>query len=251
MNRTAITTALALAAVAAGSAGSAVQAQAAGDPVVLQLERRAHPLRTSEPTGPMTDLRPFGRMVDDATIVGVGEATHGSHEFFALKDRVLRYLVKEKGFRTFALEAPWSTGLKLDHYVQTGQGDPRAIMRAEFVRAYRFWNTEEYVDLVEWMRAWNQRHPGDRVRFVGADLGYAVSNLLDTVEEYAVSRNAALGARIARLYAGLRPAPAGDRAGDELRRGRPLRGGPCRRHPLAGPDRQSSNWAGDISAAQF
>lgn len=207
MNRTAVTAALTAGTLATLAVGSAVPAGATGDPVVHQLERRAHPLRTAEPTGPMTDLRPFGRMVDGATIVGVGEATHGSHELFALKDRVLRYLVKEKGFRAFALEAPWSTGLKLDHYVQTGEGDPRAIMRAEFVRAYRFWNTEEYVDLVQWMRAWNQRHPGDRVRFVGADLGYAGPNLLDTVEEYAASRDAALADRIARLYDGLWPAP--------------------------------------------
>lgn len=180
---------------------------APGDRVVHQLERRAHPLRTAEPAGPAQDLRPLGRMVDDATVVGVGEATHGSHEFFALKDRVLRYLVREQGFRTFALEAPWSTGLRLDRYLQTGAGDPRAIMRDEFVRTYRFWNTEEYVELVEWMRAWNVRHPSDRVRFVGADLGYAGPNLLDTVEEYAASRDAALAARIARLYTGLRPAP--------------------------------------------
>lgn len=205
--RTILTAAIVTTGSLAVIAGPVVPAQATGDSVVQQLERRAHPLRTAEPGGPASDLRPLGRMVDDAAVVGVGEATHGSHELFALKDRVLRYLVRTKGFRTFALEAPWSTGLKLDNYVQTGEGDPRAIMRAEFVRAYRFWNTEEYVDLIEWMRAWNQRHPGDRVRFVGADLGYAGPNLLDVVEKYAGSRDPELAARIARLYAGLRPAP--------------------------------------------
>ncbi|WP_206050875.1 erythromycin esterase family protein [Nocardioides speluncae] len=205
--RTILTAAIVTTGTLAVIAAPVVPAQATSDVVVQQIERRAHPLRSVEPGGPAGDLRPFGRMVDDATVVGVGEATHGSHEFFALKDRVLRYLVRAKGFRTFALEAPWSTGLKLDHYVQTGEGDPHAIMRAEFVRPYRFWNTEEYVDLVEWMRAWNLRHPGDRVRFVGADLGYAGPNVLDAVEEYAGSRDAALADRIARLYADLRPAP--------------------------------------------
>ncbi|MFF1295767.1 MULTISPECIES: hypothetical protein [unclassified Streptomyces] len=43
-------------------------------------------------------------MIGDARVVGLGEATHSSHDFFALKDRVFRHLVEEKGFRTFALE---------------------------------------------------------------------------------------------------------------------------------------------------
>jgi hypothetical protein len=53
-------------------------------------------------------------MIGDASVVGLGEATHGSHDFFALKHRVFRHLVEEKGFCPFALEAPWSTGLLLD-----------------------------------------------------------------------------------------------------------------------------------------
>ncbi len=61
-----------------------------------------------------------------------------------MKYRVFRYLVREKGFRTFALEAPWSTRQRLDAYVLRGEGDPRQIMREEFQESYRLWNNREY-----------------------------------------------------------------------------------------------------------
>lgn len=62
------------------------------------LGRVAHPLRTTEPRGGLADLRPFGLVVGDARVVGLGEASHSSHEFFTVKHRVLRYLVEEKAF---------------------------------------------------------------------------------------------------------------------------------------------------------
>jgi len=80
------------------------------DKVVAALERGAHPLRTVEPGGDTGDLRALDPMIGDARVVGLGEATHSSHDFFALKDRVFRHLVEEKGFRTFALEAPGAPG---------------------------------------------------------------------------------------------------------------------------------------------
>ncbi|MFD5185389.1 erythromycin esterase family protein [Streptomyces sp. NPDC058372] len=135
--------------------------------------RHAHALRTTDPSGGLDDLRPLGRMVGDAKVVGLGEATHSSHEFFTMKHRVLRHLVEEKGFRAFALETAWSTGLRLDTYVRTGEGDPRRIMREEFQDTYAWWNTKEYLALVEWIRVWNTRHPKDQVRFLGDDFAYA------------------------------------------------------------------------------
>ncbi|MEU0052368.1 erythromycin esterase family protein [Streptomyces sp. NPDC006309] len=56
---------------------------------------------------------------------GLGEATHGSHDFSALQNRVFRHLVEENRFCTFALEAPWTTARRLDDYVVHGTGDPR------------------------------------------------------------------------------------------------------------------------------
>lgn len=169
------------------------------------LGRVAHPLRTTEPLGDLADLRPFGRMVGDARVVGLGEATHSSHEFFTVKHRVFRYLVEEKGFRAFALEAPWSTGLRLDAYLLRGEGDLKQIMDEEFRGTYQWWNNAEYRDLLQWMRAYNVKHPKDPVRFVGDDNGFAGAELYDKVNAYAAAARPELAPRLAELYRGLRP----------------------------------------------
>ncbi|MER5748145.1 erythromycin esterase family protein [Streptomyces sp. NPDC002225] len=171
----------------------------------LAAAHHAHALRTTDPTGGLDDLRPLGRIVGDAKVVGLGEATHSSHEFFTMKHRVLRYLVEEKGFRAFALETSWSTGLRLDAYVRTGKGDPRRIMREEFQDTYAWWNTREYLSLVEWIRKWNTHHPKDPVRFLGDDFAYAGPELYDRVLRYAALHQPRLLPRLTALYRGLRP----------------------------------------------
>ncbi|WP_129840952.1 erythromycin esterase family protein [Streptomyces sp. RFCAC02] len=172
---------------------------------------------------PLGDLASLGRMIGDARVVGLGEASHSAHEFFTLKQRVFRHLVEAKGFTTFALEVSWSTGLRLDAYVTRGAGDPARIMDEEFVGEYAFWNTEEYLDLIHWMRHYNVTHPDrPRLRFVGNDLGYAGPEAFDQVTDYLARHRPALADRVAALYEGLRPADgtqagawmAAQRAGD-------------------------------------
>ncbi|MEU2792639.1 erythromycin esterase family protein [Streptomyces sp. NPDC007100] len=190
---------------AAAPAGPAEAAAAAFRTPEAALGRAAHPLHTTEPGGGLADLRPFGRMVGDARVVGLGEATHSSHEFLTVKHRVLRYLVEKKGFRAFALEAPWSTGLRLDAYLTRGEGDLKQIMDEEFRGDYRWWNNAEYRDLLQWIRAYNVKHPKDPVRFVGDDGGFAGAELYDKVSAYATEARPDLAPRLTELYRGLRP----------------------------------------------
>jgi erythromycin esterase len=135
----------------------------------------------------------------------MGEATHGSHEFLAMKDRVFRYLVERRGFRTFALETAWSTGVRLDEYVVHGKGEPERIMREDFQYTYALNPTAENLELVEWMREYNRRHPHDPVRFVGDDWGYTGPELYDRVTDYVARVRPDLSARFDALYRGLRP----------------------------------------------
>ncbi|MBG0850737.1 erythromycin esterase family protein [Streptomyces spinoverrucosus] len=196
------------------AAATTAQAAAIGPPaavrttdgaVVGALDRAAHPLRAVEPGGDTSDLRALDRMIGDARVVGLGEATHSSHDFFALKHRVFRHLVEEKGFRTFALEAPWSTGLRLNEYVLHGKGDPRRIMRDEFQRDYLWWHNTDYLRLVEWMRAYNQHHPDDPVRFMGDDVAWTGPELYDAVTGYVAAGHPELSGRFTELYRDLRP----------------------------------------------
>ncbi|MER6160103.1 erythromycin esterase family protein [Streptomyces sp. NPDC001868] len=187
------------------TAGVTTASTPALDPVVTALDRSAYPLRTVEPRGGGADLRPFARMIGDARVVGVGEATHSSHDFFALKHRLFRHLVEKKGFRTFALEAPWSSGLRLNDYVLYGKGNARQILREEFQGSFLWWNNSDYLALVEWMRAYNRQHPKDPVRFMGNDLGWAGPELYDKVTDYVARAHPGLRDRFTELYDGLRP----------------------------------------------
>ncbi|MEU6767441.1 erythromycin esterase family protein [Streptomyces sp. NPDC046853] len=182
---------------------------ASADPVPA-IERAAHPLRSTDPGGSTGDLRPLGRMVGDAKVVGLGEATHGSHEFFTMKDRVFRYLVEEKGFTTFAQEVSWTTGLRFDAYVNGGKGDVRELVHKELAKTP--WDTEEYVELLTWMRAYNDEHPDRRVRFMGDDLNYPElgHELFDGVEDYVRAHEPALLPRITGLHAPIRRLADGD-----------------------------------------
>ncbi|MET9105815.1 erythromycin esterase family protein [Streptomyces zhihengii] len=185
-----------LAALAAIALMAPARAQQQTDDPVRALARHAEPL---------SDLRPLAAMAGSATVVGVGEATHGSSEFFTTKHRLFRHLVEHEGFTTYALEANWSAGLRLNAYVLRGEGDPRTIMREEFQESYLIWHTREYLDLLEWMRRHNVRHPDRPVQFMGNDIAYAGPRLFDEVTSYVAARHPRLLPEFERLYAASRP----------------------------------------------
>jgi erythromycin esterase len=242
----------------AATAGSPTTAAIATAPttlglVVTALDRSAYPLRTVEPRGDSADLRPLDRMIGDARVVGLGEATHSSHDFFATKHRVFRHLVEKKGFRTFALEGAWSSGLRLNDYVLYGKGNARQIMREEFQSTYLWWNNSDYLALVEWMRAYNRQHPQDPVRFMGNDVGWAGPELYDKVTDYVARAHPGVRVRFAELYDGLRPTgsaaeyldqymarPLPERRGIAARTGEALE---LLRKQSPGADRAAYDWA--------
>ncbi|MFD9337847.1 erythromycin esterase family protein [Streptomyces sp. NPDC060028] len=169
------------------------------------LERAAHPLRSTEPGGATTDLRALAAMIGDAKVVGLGEATHGSHEFFAMKERVLRHLVEEKGFTTFALEMSWTAGLRINEYLQGGAGDARQIAKETLTGSP--WEREEFVSLIAWMRRHNDRHPDRKVHFMGNDVGAPKLGdaVFDRVTSHVRANHPQDLPRLEELYAGLRP----------------------------------------------
>ncbi|GCB51561.1 erythromycin esterase family protein [Streptomyces sp. NL15-2K] len=193
-----------------GSGASGGPVPTADDPLPA-FEKAARPLRTADPSGPFEDLRPFGQVVGGAVMVGIGEAAHGSHDFVTFRHRALRYLVEEKGFRSFVLEANWSAGLRLDDYLLTGRGDPARIMSEEFQNAYLLLHSQDYLDMFRWMRAYNIAHPDDPLRFAGNDNAYAGPELYDRVVGHVRRAHPDLLPAVTELYRGLRPTlPVGE-----------------------------------------
>lgn len=197
------TTALLAPAAAAAPAPTGTNGQQAE--ALCALERAAHPLRSTEPGGNTTDLRALDAMIGEAKVVGLGEATHGSHEFFAMKQRTFSHLVEEKGFTTFALEMSWTAGLRIDEYLQGGPGDARHIAKETLTGSP--WEREEFVGLIAWMRRYNDRHPGRKVHFMGNDVGAPRLGdaVFDRVLSYVRASRPQDVARLEELYAGLRP----------------------------------------------
>lgn len=118
-----------------------------------------HTLSTPEyfSTG-RAELEPLRTMIGDAEVVGLGDGTHGTHEFSAVKLRIIDFLVREMDFDTLILEAPVSHFARLNDYILGGDVDARAVLAETLAKpdlAYTFWNNAETLAVLDWMRAYN------------------------------------------------------------------------------------------------
>lgn len=148
---------------------------------VAWLRDNGTPLATSDPKVELDDLDPLEAMIGSAHVVGLGEGTHGTREFFRMKHRILEKLVEDLGFTYFAIEGSSPEADELDHYVLTGQGDAAALLAGLH---FWTWNTQEVLDMIQWMRDWNETAPAERqLHFLGFDMQYP-GNSMDSVEAY-------------------------------------------------------------------
>ncbi len=132
------------------------------------IRNNAIPLRSVVAGSGFTDLQPLKAVIGKAQVVGLGEATHGTKEFFQLKHRMLEFLVEEMGFRVFAIEANLPEAYAVDEYIRTGKGDPaKALMGLDSWP----WNTQEVLDQILWMRKYNaDPSHTKKLRFYGVDM---------------------------------------------------------------------------------
>lgn len=144
--------------------------------------------------------------IGDARVVLLGEATHGTSEFYRMRARITQQLIERHGFDFVAVEADWPDAARVDQYVQGGP--PRSSL--EFTPFARFptwmWRNQEVAELVEWMRAYNLRQPEreGQAGFHGLDL-YSLFTSMAAVLAYLDDVDPA-AARVAReRYASLTP----------------------------------------------
>src|SRR5215210_9041727 len=152
----------------------------------------------------MGDLRGAARPVDDlaglvgdARLVLLGEASHGTREFYELRAELTRRLVSERGFGAVAVEADWPAAARVNRYVQ-GAGDDRDAGQAlgDFQRFPRWmWRNEVVVGLVEWLHA-----HGQGAGFYGLDL-YSLRESMSAVIGYLQTIDPEGAERARRRYA--------------------------------------------------
>ncbi len=134
------------------------------------LVRKLADAAESFPSIEKADLNPLLERIGSARIVLLGEATHGTSEFYRMRERITRELIVEKGFRFVAIEADWPDAARVDHYVRHFQYPP-----SEWTAFARFptwmWRNTEVRDFVSWLRKHNgTTEKSKRVAFHGLDL---------------------------------------------------------------------------------
>ena len=135
--------------------------------------------------------------IGDARIVLLGEATHGTHEFYRERAFITRRLIEEKGFAAVAVEADWPDAYRVNRFVRGTSRDEDAIEAlADFGRFPTWmWRNADVLDFIGWLRTHNDAQPVDsRAGFYGLDLYslrasmQAVLSYLDKVDPDAARR---------------------------------------------------------------
>jgi erythromycin esterase-like protein len=135
-------------------------------PVRDWIAGHAIPFATPEAGHGFEDMQPLKQAIGDARIVELGEATHGTREFFQLKHRMVEFLATQMGFTIFGIEANMPEAYKLNDYVLNGKGDPAALIKG--LRSWP-WDTQEVLAMVKWMREFNASGKG-KIQFTGFDM---------------------------------------------------------------------------------
>lgn len=113
------------------------------------------------------DMAAIGQFCGDATVVGIGEPTHGTHEALQFKLRLLEYLVTEKGFNTIALEEIIPTCDKMNDLLNANPGAIKdSLLKMPF---YKLWKSAEMNNLFAWISRYNQTH-WRKVKLIGIDM---------------------------------------------------------------------------------
>jgi erythromycin esterase-like protein len=138
-------------------------------------------------------------LIGDSRLVLIGEATHGTDEFYAVRAELTKALIRSKQFNLVSAEADWPDAYRVTRWVRhMSEETDAAAALGDFVRFPRWmWRNTVVVDWVEWLRSYNARRmPSDRIGFYGLDL-YSLHTSIEAVLKYLqkVDPQAALRAR--------------------------------------------------------
>jgi erythromycin esterase len=137
-------------------------AQTNEDKIVKSLNKIIVPINTFQPDSNFQDISFLKEILKDKSIIGLGEATHGTHEFFLYKDRLIRFLITNLNFKAIAFESDFATVLNLNGYIN-GEID-------EMCFSGGFPATEEIKSMLKWLKESNLTQPkSDKVQIYGLE----------------------------------------------------------------------------------
>ncbi len=149
------------------------------EPLVAAIADAAEPFDEIE----TANLAPLLRRIGDARVVLLGEASHGSSEFYQMRERISRELIRHKGFDFIAIEGDWPDAARIDHYVRHREYAPSEWMAFARFPAW-MWRNTDVRSFVVWLRSHNVGlKPHDRIAFHGLDL-YSLYDSIRFVLDY-------------------------------------------------------------------
>lgn len=163
--------------------GIRVSAPTESSSSLLQSVRKAvHPL-----IGEHEDYEPLLELIGDARFVLLGEASHGTHEFYRERAQITKRLIKEKAFSAVAVEADWPDAYRVNTYVR---GDAKNADSVEALSGFQrfptwMWRNADVLDFIGWLRAYNEgiAASSKKVGFYGLDL-YSLYSSIEAVLGY-------------------------------------------------------------------
>ena len=148
----------------------------------MKVQESAHAL-----TGSPEDYDPLIELIGNARYVLLGEASHGTHEFYKARAEITKRLVAEKNFTVIAWEADWPDALRVNRYIRRNGRDADA---EESLRGFQrfptwMWRNADILDLVGWVRNYNSQVAAvtPQVGVYGLDL-YSLHTSMDAVISY-------------------------------------------------------------------
>ncbi len=155
-------------------------------PASLATTERAEALRRHAAALPETDDEAFAALFDrygDARVVLIGEASHGTSEFYRTRAAITRRLIERHGFSIVAVEADWPDAARIDHQVRRQQ--PPDWQRRAFQRFPTWmWRNTEVAEFCDWLAGFNRERPAERrVEFRGLDV-YSLGASIEAVLAY-------------------------------------------------------------------
>src|SRR5437660_10809664 len=144
--------------------------------------------KASQPLeGTASDYDPLLKLIHEARFCLLGEATHGTHEFYRERAEITKRLIKEKGFIAVAVEADWPDAFRVNRYVRGLSDDRNADEALSGFKRFPtwMWRNTVVLDFVEWLRDYNSSLPTNvaKVGFYGLDL-YSLYSSIEAVLGY-------------------------------------------------------------------
>jgi erythromycin esterase-like protein len=138
-------------------------------------------------TGSSRDYDALLDLVGDASFVLLGEASHGTHEFYRERAKITRRLIQEKGFQAVAVEADWPDAYRVNRFVHGADLSEESIDALEDFKRFPLWmwRNADVLDFIGWLRDHNEtiQASAKKVSFLGMDL-YSLHSSIDAVLNY-------------------------------------------------------------------